>query len=345
MRKHFPSYYHLTDKEKQQLFKSKNCYFVFDTNALLDIYRLGKETAEKVLKLLEKLRRKIIIPKHVAREYHDNMLGIITEICSGYGTFLDDTSARAIMEQIMARFDIKNKPFIKHKMDKFIKPAIESFLNDVRCEKEYMLNQFRTWGLQNKLSDLLGGMLLAGFTDKELARMEKEGTARYAMGIPPGCEDKAKNSNKFGDFIIWKEILRFAKKKSCSIIFVSRDLKKDWLQVLNGMTCGPRQELLDEFTQYSPNGSFHIYTLDQFIRFANEEDNVLSENDISEVEEIVSTPVAEKSSMPAAKSVEPEKMGTPTDDKSSISKSANKVDEESTKSMRQQLKGGATAPL
>ena len=212
MRKHFPSYYHLTDKEKQQLFKSKNCYFVFDTNALLDIYRLGKETAEKVLKLLEKLRRKIIIPKHVAREYHDNMLGIITEICSGYGTFLDDTSARAIMEQIMARFDIKNKPFIKHKMDKFIKPAIESFLNDVRCEKEYMLNQFRTWGLQNKLSDLLGGMLLAGFTDKELARMEKEGTARYAMGIPPGCEDKAKNSNKFGDFIIWKEILRFAKK-------------------------------------------------------------------------------------------------------------------------------------
>ena len=88
-----------------------------------------------------------------------------------------------------------------------------------------------------------------------------------------------KDSNKYGDFIIWKEMLRFAKEKSCSIIFVSRDLKKDWFQVLHGMTCGPCQELLEEFKLYSPKGDFHIYTLDQVISFANEGDKVLNKND------------------------------------------------------------------
>lgn len=179
-----------------------------------------------------------------------------------------------------------------------------------------MLNQFKTWELQKKLSDALGGMLLDGFTKEEIAKLEKEADERYAKKVPPGYKDNKKDSNKYGDFIIWKETLRFAKEKSCSIIFVTRDLKEDWFQVLHGMTCGPCQKLLEEFKQYSPEGNFHIYTLDQFISFANEENKVLDKNDISEVKEIVATHVIEKSSIPVVKSVVPEKETTPTDDKS-----------------------------
>lgn len=316
MRNHFSLYYHLTEEEKQQLFKSKNCYFVFDTNALLDIYRLGKETANRVLKLLEKFKDRIIIPRHVAREYHDNMLNIITEIYSKYRDFLNNNPEETMVQQLATAFDVANSPSIKRKINKYIRPAIGKFLKDIRRERDYMYNQFKTWELQNKLSDALGGMLLDGFTDEELAKLENEGEERYAKKVPPGYMDKAKDSNKYGDFVIWKEILRFAQKKACSIIFVSRDLKEDWIQELHGMTCGPRQELLEEFKKYSSNGDFQVYTLDQFICFANKDDNVLDENDISEVKDIVATVVVEKGSMPVDKSVEPEKAVDPTDDKS-----------------------------
>lgn len=328
MRKHFPLYYHLSDEEKKQLFKSKNCYFVFDTNALLDIYRLGKDTAGKLLKLLERFKDRIVIPKHVASEYHDNMLKIITEIYTKHGSFLRNNTAKTMMQQMIEKFDVANSPSIKCKMNKYIKPAIEEFLKDVKGDQEYMLNQFQTWELQNKLSDVLKGRLLKGFSKAKVAKLEKEGHERYVKEVPPGYMDKAKGSNKYGDFIIWKEILRFAQEKSCSIIFVSRDIKKDWLQVLNGMICGPRQELLEEFAQYSHKGNFHIYTLDQFIGFANEMNNILDETDIAEVKEIVSTPVVEKSSIQLSKSVEPEKKITPMEDKSEevvTAKAAGKV--------------------
>ena len=327
MRKHFPLYYHLTEEEKLRLFKSKDCYFVFDTNALLDIYRLGKETADKVLRLLVKFKDRIIIPRHVAKEYHDNMLNIITEIYTKYRNFLKNNSTEMMMQQMMSTFDVTNSPSIKRKMNKHIEPAIKRFLKDVRGEQEYILNQFKTWELQNKLSEALGGMLLDGFTDEELTKLEEEGNVRYAREIPPGYKDKTKDSNKYGDLIIWKEILRFAKEKSCSIIFVSRDLKEDWLQELHGMMCGPRQELLEEFKQYSKNGDFYVYTLDQFIGLANEGGNVLDKNDISELKEIVATPVVEKSSIPVLKSVESENKTIPTDYKSEeaiIAKSAAK---------------------
>ena len=72
MRKLFPVYYYLSEEEKKSLFESGNCYFAFDTNALLDIYRLGKDTATKVLQLLDKFKDRIVIPRHVALEYHNN---------------------------------------------------------------------------------------------------------------------------------------------------------------------------------------------------------------------------------------------------------------------------------
>lgn len=315
MREHFPLYYHLTEIEKQKLFRSKDCYFVFDTNALLDIYRLGKDTAGKILRLLEKFKDRILIPKHVAKEYHDNMLNVITEICREYESFLETNSADKIEQRLMEMFKVNNSPSIKRKIYKYILPAIKRCLKDVQGEQEYMLNQFRNWQLQNMLSDALGKMLLPGFTEEELATLKIEGEERYSKKVPPGYMDTSKESNKHGDFIIWKEILRVAQERSCSIIFVGRDLKEDWIQKLHGMICGPRQELIEEFKQYSSKGEFIVYSLDQFIRFANEDDNVLDEKDLSEVKEIVSTVVPEKSSIPVSKSVEAEKEAAPTDEK------------------------------
>lgn len=319
MRTLFPLYYHLSEAEKKALVESKDCYFVFDTNALLDIYRLGKDTAEKVLRLLDKFKDRIVIPRHVAWEYHKNMLNIITEICAKYDNFLRQTDTEKILDNLSSSFKIDSFPSVKRKIAKYLKPAINEMLRDIEAERGYMKDQFQTWELQSKLSDALGAMVLEGFTDEEIDKIEKEGATRYSKNIPPGYKDlKTKDTNIYGDLIIWKEILEFAKTKGCSVVFIGRDMKEDWLQELHGMICGPRQELLDEFNKCSPNGKFHIYTLDQFLTFANEIDKVLDDTELSEVKEITEMQIEIKANDAKSKSSVPVKMCIPDADKTEM---------------------------
>lgn len=317
MKKQFPLYYHLSESEKKALFRSRECYFVFDTNALLDIYRLGKETAEKVLQVFDKFKDRIIIPKHVACEYHNNMLDIITEIYAKYDNFLRQNNTEGVLNSIIASMKIDNIPAIKRKAAKYLKPALDEMFNEVVTERSYMMDQFQTWDLQNKLSDALGSLVLKGFSKEQIDEIEKEGKDRYAKEVPPGYMDlKKKNTNIYGDLIIWKEILEFAKDKQCSVIFIGRDMKDDWLQTLHGMTCGPRQELINEFNSFSPQGKFHIYTLDQFLFFANEVDKVLDDSELNEVKELIQEEASEKINEAKSKSSLPQKMSMPDDDKS-----------------------------
>jgi len=317
MRNSFPLFYHLSENEKKSLFSSPHCYFVFDTNALLDIYRLGRETAEKVLQVLDKFKDRIVIPKHVAKEYHENMLDIITEVYSKYDDFLRRNKTDDVLNMVITTLKIDNSPSIRRKTTKFLKPAIEDLFNDVGSERGYTMAQFQTWDLQNKLSDALGTLVLDGFSGDRLKEIEKEGEDRYSRGIPPGYMDlKTKDENVYGDFIIWKEILEFAKSKQCSIIFISRDMKEDWLQILHGMTCGPRQELLDEFNTYSPKGRFYIYTLDQFLLFANELNKVLDDSELIEVQDLALVSPIEKNDETKNKLTIPQRMSSPEDDKS-----------------------------
>ena len=317
MRRQFPLYYHLSEKEKKALFTSKDCYFVFDTNALLDIYRLGKETAEKVLQIFDKFKNRIIIPKHVACEYHNNMLDIITEIHAKYDTFLRNNNTEGVLKNVISSMKIDNIPAIKRKATKYLKPALDELFNEVVSERSYLMDQFQTWDLQNKLSDALGSLVLKGFSKDQVDEIEKEGKGRYEKEVPPGYLDsKRKDTNIFGDLIIWKEILDFAKEKHCSVIFIGRDMKDDWLQILHGLTCGPRQELINEFNTYSPTGKFHIYTLDQFLLFANEVDKVLDDSELIEVKELIQDETSEKIDEAKSKSSLPQKMSMPDDDKS-----------------------------
>ena len=337
MRRHFPLYYHLTDKEKLQLFKSKDCYFVFDTNALLDIYRLGKDTAEKVLLLLDKFKDRIVIPMHVAREYHEHMLDIITEICAKYDDFLCHNATEKILGGLFSSLKIENFPSVKRKFVKYLKPAIDEMFREVEAEHRYMKDQFQTWDLQGKLSDALGEMVLEGFTDEEIREIEKEGGTRYSKNIPPGYKDlKTKNTNVYGDLIIWKEILKCAKANRCSVVFIGRDMKEDWIQKLHGMICGPRQELLDEYNKYSPTGKFHIYTLDQFLEFANGIDKVLDDAELSEVKEIAEMQSAIKANDAKSTSSVPVKMCALELDKAEMTP----TEEKSAKGIEKQLKVG-----
>lgn len=288
MKDKFPEYYRPSGDDLRTLFNS--CIFVFDTNALLDIFRLGESYAKKVLELIRKYHDRIVIPFQVAKEYHKNYLETICrELASGNNAIksLDVDAYCLIGKEFIEKLPRSiQKDFVKD-----INSIFNRYQKNVQAQNEYLKTQMDSGELFCEISELLSTTLNVGFTEDEISEIQKEGKSRYENKIPPGYLDKNKDDNLYGDLIIWKEILKISKDRKRSIIFISRDLKKDWISEYSGIKCGPRIELLHEFQQNSPGKIFYIYTLDRFINYANEEQKSLQKKDLDNISSILSVQV------------------------------------------------------
>lgn len=97
----------------------------------------------------------------------------------------------------------------------------------------------------------------------------KEGKVRYEKKIPPGYKDNTNksNGNEYGDLIVWKEIIKYAKTNKQPIVFVTDDQKEDWWTIEKGFSIRPREELIKEFLDET-GIRILIYNADRFLRAA-----------------------------------------------------------------------------
>ena len=104
----------------------------------------------------------------------------------------------------------------------------------------------------------------------------------------------AKYSEKYGDFIIWKQVLDFAKAKSCPIILVTRDSKDDWWTKKEGKIVSPHLELRREFHEQVQQ-SFWMYQTQRFYEIANDKLGVeLNPRSIEEANAVAEENIAEE---------------------------------------------------
>ena len=140
-----------------------------------------------------------------------------------------------------------------------------------------------------KLLSLYEGKVGNAFSKEDLEEEEKKGKERYSKNIPPGYKDsnkqKADNlNNVYGDYILWRQILNYAKSEKKDIILITNDQKEDWWYIEQGKTLGPRIELRKEF--FDETGQrFHMYTMSNFIEmFESGNDTAVDKNTIDEIE-------------------------------------------------------------
>jgi hypothetical protein bacD2_01168 len=101
------------------------------------------------------------------------------------------------------------------------------------------------------------------YTYSDLMDIMKEGEFRYSNSIPPGYEDKEKKGfQKYGDLIIWKQIIQICEKEDKDCIFISNDKKEDWDD--KELSGSPRLELIKEFNEITMK-MFYKYNLKDFI--------------------------------------------------------------------------------
>lgn len=295
----------------------KEGVFIFDSNVLLDLYRLPESAKNDLLSVFknENFNNRIWIGFQVIMEFLNNRLTVIgdqknmfskikiltekliTEIgdlSTTYKTEIEKlklTQRHSLInpEEYITTDNLKKTTdvyiaFLKHLEE------LESKQNDVNDAdeiKELIINIFN-----NKIGE--------SFEKDHLDLIYKDGTKRYESKIPPGFMDIKKEGSyffedkeyirKFGDLILWKEIIKLAKdKKLKHVVLVTGDVKEDWWEEKRGKKIGARKELLNEiYTHCAELDVFHLYNTSTFLKFAKEEiDKTIKDSSITETLELI----------------------------------------------------------
>ena len=292
MKSKFPMFY--LDFEKLW----KDAVFVFDTNVILDLLRLPADERETLIKILNELKttNTIWIPYQVGYEYHKNFKKIITEnnINSEQAYNTINTTITDLKNAISSNSksgypDIKIDNLLKE-LDKTIESISKIFNTTEKIDYDKTIEQIST------IFDNIGD----NYTAEELKIKLEDAEKRFKEKVPPGFQDDDKETNKYGDVLIWFQMMDYAKANQKNIIFVSRDAKPDWYSKKDKKTIAPRFELLLEFYKET-NQYIYIYQEKNFIKQFNSIDKKskklkISEEKTEKLLNLVNLPIKDESS-------------------------------------------------
>ena len=263
MKKSFSGFYNPTNAETKLAWQSNNTVFIFDTNIFLNLYSYKEETRNDFFRFLSKLKEKIWMPFHVGLEYQMKRLDIIKEakkVFRDANKSLDDIKElEKSLKVIVDRF-----PSLSSETEELLK-NINNLIDNYRNSlNELDKNQpcVRSHDeIREQLNKLFDGRIGKEPDQEFINNVEKEGEERYKNKLPPGFEDDKKKGdffygnvkyqNKFGDLIIWKQIIEYIKENHeiNNVIFVTDDSKDDWwfnIESNGKKKIGPHAFLIDE---------------------------------------------------------------------------------------------------
>ncbi len=284
MKNIFAAHFRPTDDDLSNLWE--NAVFSIDANVVLNLYRYSQDTREQLEKALTTISDRIFITNQAAKEFLANRLGVTSSQAKEY------TIASKDLKSILDRLsDKKRHPYISEESLPDLNKHIDSIQEQLDKEHKELLDRLVDDKRLAFIENLFEGKTCESLGDERIAEICKDGEQRYENKTPPGYKDSSKDSDhdssrKFGDLIVWFELIEYAKKNRKSLIFITDDNKEDWWQKEAGRTIGPRPELREEFIQKS-NEDFWVYSVDSFLeRAAKSRNETISDEVLAEIESI-----------------------------------------------------------
>lgn len=285
MKSKFPGYFKLTEREINKLWEK--ALFVFDANILLNLYRYSDETRDDFFKILEKVKDRIWIPHQSASEFFNNRLTVINQQEKSY------EEASSSLKLIENEFkNSRQHPFITAKLLKKFSSLTKEICEQLTESKEFHNKRINQDDILDKIEALFNGKVGNEYEKDKLEEVYKEGESRFLDKIPPGYkdggkkDDTSKDIHKYGDLIVWKQVLDKSKELKKGIILITDDRKEDWWVRFKGKTLNPRPELKKEF-QSETKQAFHMYQSDRFLEFATKYLNAeINANALQEIREL-----------------------------------------------------------
>lgn len=257
-----------------------NAIIVVDTNVLLDIYRYSNETANQILEMLDNIKNQLWLPYQVAYEYHrDRNEKVLGSHIRTYASVI-----RSITNTKKELNDKRKHPFLNSNDINEIDNYLDKIVKILEKGKSNCSQLIKEDSYKKKIAELFDGRLGDDYSQEEKDKYFVDAKDRYSKQIPPGYKDNTKKDNEYGDYLIWRQMIDIAKLHNKPVIFVSNDIKEDWVEEIAGIKIGPRTELIDEFYKETSQ-DFYCYSLNQFIEYI--ENNSVSKESIKEIASII----------------------------------------------------------
>ena len=269
----------------------KNGIIILDTCTLDFIERCEVTNAKKLMDIFLNCKEHVFVPSHVKNVEMWNYLNLaktkktmadkvlslkneIDEIAKKKGLVEKDKKRKVISKlqkftnqlskydfQILSR---KLKNIQKLSIDKIITYLVSEECSNLITEYD----EFMDSGTVKSFYSMIMLNSLEQFSEEELNSIMVEGVERRKDNIPPACGDERKTENSFGDFIIWKEILRnILKTKSPQTLFITEDKKKgsNWFDT-DGVNIHPI--LKNEVQEVCGYNALYISDLKNFVEYS-----------------------------------------------------------------------------
>jgi hypothetical protein len=304
MKATFPGWYAKTPEDLKVLWE--RAIFVPDTNILLHLMRHSANVRAQLMAVFERKKDALWIPYQVGAEFQRRRLDVQQQTLDAYDKLVEEL--KASVNQARNKLNqYRAHPVIDIEREL---SALEVYLSDFEKRMAEARTKHPAEELAvsfNRVTELFAGRVGAKPTEERLVAIRKEGEERYAKKIPPGFEDAKKGGDagdKFGDLIIWNEMIEKAKTEKRSIIFVTDDGKSDWWHSHHGKKLGPHPYLVEEFVTATGQG-FHIYELPQFLRYSAERGSAIQADAVQKIAEtmIADTQAASDQSSSADRAV------------------------------------------
>jgi hypothetical protein len=266
MREKFRGYYAPTEEELQALWSSAT--IVLDANVLLDFHRYEAETSATYLDLATFFGDRLWLPFQAAHEYHENRITVRSETTSTHKEQI------ASIEKLVNA--IGQSPRKSHltagEKHKTLLAAAQDLLDELKKDSDDLANRSGPTTddpVLARITTLYEGKVGDEPSKEALAALHTAGAERFSKRIPPGYKDQAKEGDrKYGDYVLWQEVLDHAKEHKTDIILVTEDAKEDWWVSIQGKQIMPRPELIKEFRDFTGGRSIHLYNGLSFFNYA-----------------------------------------------------------------------------
>ncbi len=262
--------YNISDIEEKELWEE--ACVIFDTSSILNFYDYSEETIDDIVgTIFDKLKNRLWIPFNVRYEYINNRHKPINSAVNKYEGLKNNLkNITNNFNQIENQLKFSDKhPIVDSELVSNYKKELDLFKSKFEKEISQKIKELNSYSENDKILNLIKEWFILGAPMKysQITEIIKEGEFRYRHSIPPGYKDDNNKIGfqKFGDLIIWKQILEYVSDNKKPVLFVVDDFKEDWWVLdKNRKPISPRPELIDEIEEIS-DLKFWMYSTQEFI--------------------------------------------------------------------------------
>ena len=213
--------------------KSATCRLYLDTSTLMWALRINAGARDEFIEWCRSFGSRIKVPVWAAHELQRHLLE---------GTVLKNVRKTA-SESEKKLHDFMS--LVTERADDHMAQAIGAGSSSTLLAKANLIQgEFRRLSkavqtdnvseANQKITDFVNEFVLDTDVSEVAKELSLSGDFRYSHRVPPGFQDHPKPENKYGDLIIWEEILRdstgvTSNGSAEACIFVSQDQKTDWI--------------------------------------------------------------------------------------------------------------------